>query len=184
MPATISDGPSRRALIGGAIGAAALTALPARAQNPVEVSRLVRTALFVSNLDAAARFYRDLLGLDEVFYQGEFEGEALGRLLGIPADALTKALILKAEGPPFGMIGLFEVTGHKLRRVRKRRGSVNIGEGVLVFNVARLDPLVERLRAGGFTIVCPPVNLTPRFREMTFYGPDDVLINAIERAER
>lgn len=174
-------------MIGGAIGLTAIAALPAAAQPAMsadEVSRLVRTALFVSDFEAAKRFYRDLLGLDEVLFEGMFKGEALGRLLGIPADAPTRAIILKAEGPPFGMIGLFEVTGHKLRRVRKKRGSVNIGEGVLVFNAARLDPIMAKLRAGGFTIVCPPVNLTPRWREMTFYGPDDVLINLIERPDR
>lgn len=173
---------NRRELIAVSAGLA-LAAAPgaAQAQN-VDASRLVRTALFVSDFEASKRFYRDLLGLDEVLFEGGFEGEVLGRLLGIPANAPTNAIILKAEGPPFGMIGLFQVTGAKLKKVKKKRGSVNIGEGVLVFNVPRLDPLVERLRAGGHGIVCPPVNLTPRFREMTFYGPDDVLINAIERA--
>lgn len=165
------------AAAGGAVAAGWQDA--ARAAG-VDVSRLVRTALFVSDLDAAKRFYRDLLGLDQVFYEGEFKGEAAGLLLGIPPTALTKAFIVKAEGPPFGMIGLFEVTGHKLRRVSKRRGAVNIGEGVLVFYVPNLDPLVERLRGGGYEIVCPPVKLI-RSREMTFYGPDGVLINAIER---
>jgi len=177
---------SRRELIGASAGIAAVAASPLAAQLPaeVDVSRLVRTALFVSDLEASKRFYRDLLGLDEVFFEGEFKGDMLGQLLGIPANAPTRVIILKAEGAPFGMIGLFQVTGHKLRRVRKRRGSVNIGEGVLVFNAARLDPIVAKLRAGGFTIVSPPVNLTPRWREMTFYGPDDVLINLIERPDR
>lgn len=173
---------SRRDLFAVSAGLA-LAAAPGAAQaQSVDASQLVRTALFVSDFEASKRFYRDLLGLDEVLFEGEFKGEVLGRLLGIPATAPARAIILKAEGPPFGMIGIFQVTGAKLKKVRKKRGSVNIGEGVLVFNVPRLDPLVERLRTGGHTIVCPPVNLTPRFREMTFYGPDDVLINAIERA--
>jgi hypothetical protein len=69
-------------------------------------------------------------------------------------------------------------------RARKKRGTVNVGESVLVFYMPKLDPLVERLRAGGFEIVSPPVNLVPRFREMMFYGPDDQLINVIEQEHR
>jgi catechol 2,3-dioxygenase-like lactoylglutathione lyase family enzyme len=185
--ATISDRPSRReaiaaaALLAGFAGVGAAAAQPAR---DVDVSRLVRTALFVSDFEAAVAFYRDLLGLDEIFFQGTFTGPVLGRLLGLPANAEVRACILKADGPAFGMIGLFHVAGRGRPRVRKRRGTVNVGEAVLVFYAARLDPLVERLRAGGHEIVCPPVNLTPRWREMTFYGPDDVMINAIEREHR
>jgi len=187
VPATISDGLSRREAIAAAVamaglaGAGEASAQPAR---DVDVSRLVRTALFVSDFEASLAFYRDLLGLEEIFFQGNFTGPVLGRLLGIPADAQVRAAILKAEGPAFGMIGLFHVAGRNRPRVRKRRGTVNIGESVLVFYAPRLEPLMERLQAGGFTIVSPPVNLTPRWREMTFYGPDDVLINVIEREHR
>lgn len=173
----------RRMLIAGAAGVAALATTGAQASE-LDVSRLVRTALFVSDIEAATKFYRDLLGLDQVFYSGEFTGPVLGRLLGIPAGAKTIARIFKAEGPAYGMIGLFQVTGARIAKVRKRRGAVNIGEGVLVFYMPALDPLVAKLTAGGWTIVCPPVRLVPAFREMSFYGPDDVLINVIERNHR
>jgi catechol 2,3-dioxygenase-like lactoylglutathione lyase family enzyme len=187
VPDTGSDWLSRREAIAAAAAmAGVLGAGPARAQPAadVDVSRLVRTALFVSDLDRSLAFYRDLLGLDEVFFQGTFTGPVLGRLLGLPANAQVRACILKAEGPAFGMIGLFEVRGRGRPRVRKQRGTVNVGEAVLVFYAARLDPIVARLRAGGYTIISEPVNLTPRWREMTCYGPDDVMINLIEREHR
>jgi catechol 2,3-dioxygenase-like lactoylglutathione lyase family enzyme len=186
VPDSTSKGLDRRTLIGGAAGAAAAAAFssPAAAADGLDVSRLVRTALFVSDIEEATAFYRDLLGLDQVFYSGNFTGPVAGRLLGIPENAKTIARIFKAEGPPYGMIGLFQVTGAKLKRVRKKRGAVNIGEGVLVFYMPKLDPLVERLTKAGWTIVSPPVNLVPAFREMMFYGPDDVLINVIERNHR
>lgn len=178
----------RRSILVGMTGAAALAVAPpasaSTAPAGLDVSRLVRAALFVSDIDAATAFYRDLLGLDEVFYSGQFTGPVAGRLLGIPPGARTIARIFKAEGPPFGMIGLFQVTGAKIDRVRKRRGAVNIGEGVLVFYMPALDPLVDRLRAAKAEIVCPPVSLVPGSREMTFYGPDDILINVIERNHR
>ena len=182
---------SRRTLIAGVVGASALA--PALAQTPppappkptgpLDISRLVRTALFVSDLEAATRFYRDTLGLEQLFFQGEFSGPEAGAVLGIPSTAKVSFRILKAEGMPYGMLGLFQVTGARLSRVRKKRGSVNIGEGILVFYMPALDPLVERLRTGGWTIVSPPVKIG-RSRELMFYGPDDVLINVMERDHR
>jgi len=181
-----------RALITASLAAALLAAGPATAQAPsatatmpakLDISRLVRTALFVTDLDAATGFYRDTLGLDQLFYEGDFTGPEAGRVLGIPATAKVRFRILKAEGQPYGMIGLFQVEGAKLQRVKKKRGSVNIGEGVLVFYVPKLEPLVERLQAGKWTIVSLPVKIG-RSRELMFYGPDDVLINVMERDHR
>ena len=180
----------KRAVVAAVAGAltlstaAAQTAAPAnKPTGALDISRLVRTALFVSDLEAATRFYRDTLGLEQLFYQGDFTGPAAGAVLGIPASAKVNFRILKAEGIPYGMLGLFQVSGTKLQRVRKKRGSVNIGEGVLVFYMPALDPLVERLKAGGWTIVSPPVKVG-RSRELMFYGPDDVLINVMERDHR
>jgi catechol 2,3-dioxygenase-like lactoylglutathione lyase family enzyme len=184
VPATTSE-LSRRQLIGAAAAAGAVSSLaaPAFAATDLDVSALVRTALFVSDLPKSKSFYKDLLGLDQILFEGQFQGEVLGRLLGIPATAKTNACILKAEGPAYGMVGLFQVEGQR-PRVRKKRGTVNVGEGVLVFYAPKLDAFTDRVRAAGWQVVCPPVNLTPRFREMTFYGPDDQLINVIERDHR
>ena len=176
---------SRRQLFAAAAaaGAAASLAAPAQAANDLDVSRLVRAALFVSDLAKAKAFYKDLLGLDQILFEGRFEGDVLARLLGLKASDKVDACILKADGPAYGMIGLFQVQGAR-PRVRKKRGTVSIGEAVLVFYAPKLDLLTERVRAAGWEVVCPPVNLTPRFREMTFYGPDDQLINVIERDHR
>lgn len=54
------------------------------------------------------------------------------------------------------MIGTFEVGGPKRPRVCEKRGAVNPGEGVLVFYMPLLDPLLERLKAGHHEIPCPP----------------------------
>lgn len=184
MPASTSELSRRQVIaVAAAAGAVGPLAAPALAATGLDVSRLVRSALFVSDLTASKAFYKDLLGLDQILFEGQFKGETLGRLLGLPADAVVDACILKAEGPAYGMIGLFQVAG-KRPRVRKTRGTVNVGESVLVFYAAALDAFTDRVRAGGWQVVCPPVNLTPRFREMTFYGPDDQLVNVIERDHR
>jgi len=181
VPDTISD-LSRRQLFAAAAAAGAVSSLsaPAQAASELDVSRLVRTALFVSDFAKSKAFYKDLLGLDQIVFEGVFQGDVLARLLGLKATDKVDACILKAEGPAYGMIGLFHVQGSR-PKVRKKRGTVSVGEGVLVFYAPKLDLLTERVRAAGWEVVCPPVNLTPRFREMTFYGPDDQLINVIER---
>jgi len=152
-----------------------------------QVSALVRAALIVADLDRSIVFYRDVLGLPAIYFDGELAHAAVPKLLGIPADARVRARIVQAEGPPFGMVGLFEVTPAP-PRVAKRADGVNVGEAVLVFYAADLDPIVARLTAGGHRILCPPtfLRVTPTRgqREMTCADPDGVLVNLIERDER
>lgn len=153
----------------------------------MRTSALVRAALFVSDLDRSTAFYRDVLGLPVTYFEGELAHEAVPKLLGIPEDARVRARIVQAEGPPFGMVGLFEVTPPP-PAVAKRADGVNVGEAVLVFYAANLDPIVERLKAGGHHILCPPtfLQVTPTRgqREMTCADPDGFLVNLIERDER
>ena len=77
----------------------------------VQVSRMVRTALFVSNLDNSSRFYKEGLGYREVYSGGTIEHEVAHALLGVPTDRVIRYEIVKADGPNFGMVGLFERQG-------------------------------------------------------------------------
>ena len=151
------------------------------------VSALVRAALIVGDLDRSSAFYRDLLGLSEVYFDGDLTDPAATRLLGVRPDHKVRARIFQAPGPSFGMVGLFEVTPRPAP-VEKRNDGANVGEAILVFYAADLDLLVERLEAGGHTIICPPIHLqvtpTSGQREMTCADPDGVLVNLIESDKR
>ncbi|QMW22082.1 VOC family protein [Sandaracinobacteroides saxicola] len=151
------------------------------------VSALVRAALFVSDIEASTTFYRDILGLTVSYWDGPLDHPAVPALIGVGATDSTRARILQVPGPSFGMIGLFEVTPRPAR-VRKRAEGVNVGEAVLVFYCADLDPLVARLTAAGHRILCPPtflqVSPTRGQREMTCADPDGILVNVIERDDR
>jgi catechol 2,3-dioxygenase-like lactoylglutathione lyase family enzyme len=151
------------------------------------VSAMVRAALIVADLERSTAFYRDLLQLSEVYFDGDLTHDAVPRLLGITSDQKVRARILKAPGPSFGMVGLFEITPPPARLQKCTQG-VHLGEAVLVFYAADLDPIVKRLEAGGHPIICPPIHLqvsaTIGQREMTCADPDGVLINLIESEER
>lgn len=151
------------------------------------VSHLVRAALFVRNIERAAAFYEGVLGLTVTYWQGDLAHPAALALVGAQPDQTLRARIVQVPGPSFGMIGLFELTPPP-PAVLKREDGVSLGEAVLVFYAADLDPIVARLEAGGHRILCPPTYLqvTPERgqREMTCADPDGFLVNLIEREDR
>jgi len=148
------------------------------------ISPMVRSALFVGDLEKSRAFYRDVIGLDETWFEGELTDGNAHELLGMPAGSATRACILKAPGPAWGMVGLFEISRPEPPPVHRTQESINQGETCLVFYSADLDPVTAALRAGGHHILCAPVRLRIgaqlKQREMCFRDPDGVLINLIE----
>ena len=158
-----------------------------------QVSRLVRTALFVADLDRSSRFYKQGLGYHEVYSSGELTHKVAHALLGVPEDSAIRYEIVKAEGPNFGMIGMFEVKPSP-PPVSRRTGGVNVGEGCLVLLTTDIRAVRDRLVDMGAEIVCEPQRLVvrgtlpggaemtgPGSLEMTCRDPDGMLINLIER---
>ena len=150
------------------------------------VGQMVRTAVMVSDLDRSTKFYREILGLNGVYSEGELKSPAAAQLLGMPASSITRYRIVKADGPNRGMVGLFEVSNPAPEPLPKRGASVRVGEGVMVFYCDDTDAVHKKLVAGGHTVVCPPVFLQVREGrgqpEMVFADPDGMLINLIQRA--
>ena len=144
---------------------------------------LVRAAVLVADLERSVAFYRDVLGLDEVLFEGRVEDPALGTLLDIDGLDNLQCAILKAPGPPFGMLGLFAAPA--IRPQGGNDGKAGAGTVCLVFNRPDLDALYGRVVDAGNTVVSPPVSLrvsdSLTSREMSFRDPDGVLINCIER---
>lgn len=147
-------------------------------------SPLVRTAILVRDLDRSVRFYADVLGLNETRLDTTIRDPRASVLLGHPADSIQKVRIIKSDGPPLGMIGLFEISPLPSNDVIPS-GSARIGETCLVFYVQDLATLEARLAEAGAEIVGPATEISIReghsSREMIFRDPDGVLINCIER---
>ena len=145
---------------------------------------MVRAALLVADLERSRGFYSDLLGLKEVFFEGELSEGNTHALLGVPASTRLRAVILKAPGPAYGMVGLFELAEPTPPTVTRQSDAAHVGDATLVFYCDKLDPVYEQLVTGGHTVISPPVNLVigdfVKQREMIFRDPDGVLLNLIE----
>ena len=149
------------------------------------ISPLVRTAIIVADLERSMAFYRDILGIPEVYHRGHIADPAVGRLLGMPENTETRLAIVKGVGPALGMVGLFEIVNHTPPTLSRGEAGLSRGETCLVFYHRDLAALTERLEEGGYQIVCPALQLQVsedfQSTEMTFRDPDGVMINCIER---
>ncbi|MDX2143122.1 MAG: VOC family protein [Rhodospirillaceae bacterium] len=149
------------------------------------VSQMVRAALMVSDLEKSREFYTTVLGLTEVYTEGEAKGGNMHALIGMPDSITTRVCILKVPGKPaYGMVGLFEVKNPAPPKIQRANTSSNIGELCMVFYCDNLDPVYAQAQKRGLTIVSPPVPLRVRGhvkqREMTIRGLDGEKINLIE----
>ncbi|MCY4256484.1 MAG: VOC family protein [Gammaproteobacteria bacterium] len=148
-----------------------------------QVSRLVRTAIFVSDLERSVRFYREALGYREVYASGVLEHKAGHALIGVPEDSVIRYEIVKADEINFGMVGLFEVKPSP-PPVRRENQGANLGEGCMVFFATDIRAVRDRIVEFGGEIVCEPQLLvvhTLRQLEMTCRDPDGMMINIIDR---
>lgn len=150
----------------------------------MKLSPMVRSALFVSDLERSATFYRDVLGLENVYWEGELAGESLERLLGVPPGTCCRAKILQSGDISYGMVGLFELSDPRPVAIARPGSGAHVGESCLVFYCSDLDEIMARLAAGDYRVVCPPIPLVhegrEKQREMTCADPDGIMINFIE----
>lgn len=151
----------------------------------IKTSAMVRTAIFVADVQRSRAFYEDVLGLKEVYLDVELTEGNTWKLLGQPEGSGCHAVILKAPGPSMGMVGLFELKEDAPPEVAKPAGTrAHVGEGCMVFYCQDLDPVLVALEAGGHDILSPPepfqVRGYTKQREMIFRDPDGMMINLIE----
>ncbi len=148
-----------------------------------QVSRIVRTAIFVSNLENSVRFYKEALGYTGVYANGVLEHKVGHALVGVPDDSVIRYEIVKADELNFAMVGLFEVKPLPPSFRRENKGA-NLGEGCMVFFATDIRKVRNGIVELGGEIVCEPQLLAVhdlRQLEMTARDPDGMMINIIER---
>lgn len=155
-----------------------------------DFSPLVRTAVMVRDLDRARRWYGEVLGLTQVYFEGDLSATSSWRLLGMKEGSAIRACILKAAPgdypvPDFGMVGLFEMGDKTVPELAGQRADgVRFGEAVLVFYHRDLNAATKRAVELGGSIVCPATafKIPGRAdgREMVMRDPDGQAVNLIE----
>jgi catechol 2,3-dioxygenase-like lactoylglutathione lyase family enzyme len=143
------------------------------------VSPLIRAALMVRDLERSRAFYAAVLGLTQEYFVGDLGGSTAADIIGVPHDASIRAVILKAPGVDYGMLGLFELHA-STPTVTPREGGLAAGEAVVVFYTEDIARAVEAAIAHGGRIATPMQILNHR-QEIALRDPDGVAINLIER---
>ena len=151
----------------------------------MKVSQSVRTAIMTRNLGRARTFYENVLGLTDVYWQGQLNDPSVWHLLGTPEGSACRAVILKPPGAPaYGMIGLFELSNPLPPALPEGGNAARAGEGVVVFYCSDLDHITATAERNGGTITAAPINLVhegrTKQREMCLRDPDGHLFNLIE----
>lgn len=146
-----------------------------------------RTTLVVRDLDRSVAFYRDALGLS-VYYAAELE--LSGRVMPIARPgARCRLVLMQAEDPWIGMIGLMQVTDPPEPDPGPYRRRLTIGDVALVLHSHDLRRDFERVRASGVEIIAEPeASAVPRpgggeIRMLTssFFDPDGYFLELNQR---
>lgn len=147
------------------------------------ISSLIRSALFVSDIERSSAFYA-ALGLTEVYFEGELDAASTSAALKTPPDATCRCRIVKPPGRPnAGMVGLFQLTPAQ-PAIPRGEGPPRLGEVALVFYAQPIAEVVAAARAAGAVWSPEPTLFVMPHRqqlEVCLRDPDGVLINLIDR---
>lgn len=148
---------------------------------------LRRTTLVVRDIEKSVAFYRDVLGFS-VFYDSELE--LSGRVMPIASQgAKCHLVIMQAEDPWIGMIGLMQVTDPPEPDPGPYRQRLSVGDIAFVMASKDARAVFERVRASGVQLIAEPEESTvPRpgggeIRMITssFFDPDGYFIEVNQR---
>ena len=113
------------------------------------------TAVSTVDLERSLAFYRDLLGFETVLDWSWPEGTAnMNRTHGLPETA-GRVVLLQAGN---AMLELFEYATPGPRAADPERRLCDHGITHFCIDVDDIDAEYERLRAGGMSFHCPPVD--------------------------
>lgn len=126
----------------------------------------LHTMVRVRDLDASLRFYRDLLGLEEVRRKENEKGRFTLVFLAAPRDAARSA---ELQAPELELTYNWDPEEYT--------GGRNFGH--LAYRVDDIYALCEKLQAGGVTI-----NRPPRDGHMAFVrSPDGISVELLQKGE-
>jgi len=148
-----------------------------------------RTTLVVRDIQRSVAFYRDALGMT-VYYDSELE--LSGVVMPIAsAGAKCHLVIMQAEDPWIGMIGLMQVTDPLEPDPGPYRQRLSIGDVAFVMASEDARATFERVRASGVQLIQEPTeSAVPkpgggeiRMITSSFFDPDGFFLEVNQRLE-
>jgi catechol 2,3-dioxygenase-like lactoylglutathione lyase family enzyme len=119
---------------------------------------LKRTTFIVADAEASAAFYRDVFGWS-VWYDNIVRADRRFPPAGSAKDADVRLLILQADDPKIGKLGLLQYLDPPFDTgTLQDRSAVRMGEAILVIETEDVDGVYERAKDAGATVVTAPVD--------------------------
>jgi catechol 2,3-dioxygenase-like lactoylglutathione lyase family enzyme len=146
-----------------------------------------RTTLVVRDIHKSVAFYRDALDLS-VYYDSELELSGVTMPIA-SAGAKCHLVILQAEDPWIGMLGLMQVTDPEEPDPGPYRQRLSIGDVAFVMQSADARAVFEKVRASGVQLIQEPIeSAVPkpgggeiRMITSSFFDPDGFFIEVNQR---
>jgi catechol 2,3-dioxygenase-like lactoylglutathione lyase family enzyme len=135
------------------------------------------TAISSADIERSLRFYRDLLGFEEVFkLNWEVGTKTLDDITGL-TDSSARVVMLKAGN---ACVELFEFETPTPKQAAERRPVCDHGITHLCLQVSDIDGEYERLKAAGMVFHCPPQAVGDSLRATYGRDPDGNVVELLE----
>jgi glyoxylase I family protein len=143
------------------------------------VRKVVHPVITTFDMEAALRFYRDLLGLD-VRVDVVHDPEPLARLSGYDRPDARAVVLAAEDGTEVELVEFRRPRGNP----RNERTWPDAGINSVTFSVSGLDELLAQVTAAGFRLLGEVVTYglgeDERVRVVYCVGPDDVVLTFTE----
>jgi catechol 2,3-dioxygenase-like lactoylglutathione lyase family enzyme len=114
------------------------------------------TAISTADLERSVRFYRDLLGFEEIFTSGWERGaDRADKITGL-TDSSARLVMLKAGN---AYIEIFQYSSPQARAGDPNRPACDHGITHLCLDVRDIQAEYERLKTAGVAFNCPPQDM-------------------------
>ena len=159
---------------------------PIRIQDDQVVAPLYRANLYVRDIEASLRLYRDILKL-KVVSDEAWDAESHG----LTSDIDVREVVLSAGNPSLGNLALYEISGQRAQvRDRFMESFGHTADVATVWNTKDIWNINDEVHAAGYIVLAPPVTLlhnpdmVVQSVEMQFRDADGFLVNIIQSGIR
>ena len=135
------------------------------------------TAISTGDLDRAVRFYKDLLGFEEIFSSAWEVGAVVADNITGLKDSSARLVMLKAGN---ACIELFQYASPRPKPGEPRRPVCDHGITHICLDVTDIAAEYERLKAAGMPFHCPPQEFEEGIRATYGRDPDGNVVELLE----